>query len=83
MTLIFVSRLTNILKDRGMTVDALYELMAASEDTYIGFQSLSRIASRTQPVISGSTKLETLQKIATTLNVKVDDLYTVQKLDIK
>lgn len=75
-----ISLIPDLLKERGMTALDLHARMQQSEFTELSYQSLIRLANRKQPVLPGSTKIETLHKIAVTLGVKVDDLYTVQEI---
>lgn len=80
MRFIMISLIPDILKQRGMTASDLHIKMLENEYTELSYQSLIRLANKKQPVLPGSTKIETLHKIAVTLGVKVDDLFTVQEI---
>lgn len=75
-----ISRIPDILNKRNMSVSDLHAKMKESQVTDLSYQSLIRLANRRQPVMPSSTKIETLHKIAVTLGVKVDDLYTVEQV---
>ncbi|MCL4295711.1 MAG: helix-turn-helix domain-containing protein [Anaerolineae bacterium] len=75
-----ISLIPDLLKERGMTASDLHLKMQQNEFTELSYQSLIRLANKKQPVLPGSTKIETLHKIAVTLGVRVDDLYTVQEI---
>lgn len=75
-----ISRIPDILNKRNMTVSDLHVKMKENQVTDLSYQSLIRLANRRQPVMPSSTKIETLHKIAVTLGVKVDDLYTVEQV---
>ena len=80
MDLIMFTKIPDILDDRGMTVTDLHKQMETKLETKLSYQSLIRLASKKQPVLPPATTIETLHKIATTLGVKVDDLYYVQRM---
>lgn len=80
MTLIMISRIPDLLSERGMNVSELHTKMKQRKETELSYQSLIRVANKRQPVLPSSTKIETLHKIAVTLGVKVDDLYSVQEV---
>lgn len=80
MQLIMISRIPDLLKERGMSVTDLHARMQENEFTKLSYQSLIRLANKRQPVLPSSTKLETVYKVAVTLGVKVDDLFTVQEV---
>lgn len=75
MSIVFMNKIPDILKNRGLTALELFNQMQEDENTKLSYQSLIRLTSKKQPTLPSSTKLETLHKVATALNLKIDDLY--------
>lgn len=73
-----INLIPKLISERGYTLSDFQRLMDESPETSLSYQSLHRVANKDQYLLPTATKIETLQKIATALNLQVDDLYTME-----
>jgi len=69
-----INLIPKIINDRGFTL-ADFQRKMNDNGNGISYQSLHKIANQSQTILPGSTRIETLQKIADTLGLQVADLY--------
>lgn len=80
MRLVMINHIPKLIGDHSKSMTAFHREMLENEQTKISYQSLHRVANKDQYLLPTSTKIETLHKIAVTLGVKVDDLYTAKEV---
>lgn len=70
-----INRIPYLIRNSGLNLSEFHRLMIKDEETKLSYQSLHRIANSEQRFLPSSTRIGTLQKVATVLNLTVNDLY--------
>jgi len=71
-----INLIPQLIKDRGLTLSEFHKIMEGNPNTQLSYRSLLKLANKDQYFLPSATKIETMDKIATALGLRVDDLYT-------